>query len=557
MKRMCLPGGLLMVLAISTGQKPAAAYVVPLAGAPVSRTRLSLVSVALSGVGSPQQAPPANLAPPPTLQQIAALLARDDLAGAKAAIAAALADHPADPALHNLAGVTDAQSGSFASAEAHFQTAIRLAPRENAPYENLGRLYQERAADDPAARSKALDIYRRLLAVHPSNAEGLYQAGFLLALGGQFADSRALFDLLPENVRRRPQSLAVAAIDLAGLGNARAAAATVQDLAAHSELSAPDVLAVMPAFEHLPDDDVPRQMLEGLDRRGLASADALQRLGEIHTRHQRYREAAEVLERAAASAESSAPILVDLARATDKLGNHEKALGYLAHARDLEPQNATVHFLFGIVCVELNLGSEAYESLKKAVALTPENALVNYAMGAVSMHRHEPAESLPYFEKYIELAPADPRGRFALGVARYYSSQLDAAGADLRKAAEHTETAAGAHYFLGRIARQSNDLETARKEIDASLRRQPQYAEAWAELGLIQTREGSYAEAERSLDRAVKIDPDNYSAAVNLATLYGRTKDPRREAQGARLAALQEKRDVQAQEFLRIIEVVR
>jgi tetratricopeptide (TPR) repeat protein len=453
--------------------------------------------------------------------------------------------------------VTDAQAGAFASAETHFQTAIRLAPRESAAYENLGRLYQERAAVDPPSRSKALDVYRRLLAVDPSNAEGLYQAGFLLALGGRFADSRVLIDRLPENVRRRPQTLAVRAIDLAGMGDVRAATAAVRDLAADSELTAADVLAVMPAFEHLPDDEVPRQMLEAIDRRGLASADALQRLGAIHARHQRYREAAEVLERAAARAESGVPILVDLARVTARLGNHEKALGYLAHARDLEPENATVHFLFGIVCVELNLGSEAYESLKKAVALAPENPLVNYAMGAVSMHRREPSESLPYFEKYIALAPADPRGRFALGVARYYSNQLDAARADLLEAAEHAGTAAGAHYFLGRIARQSNDLETARKEIDASLRLHSQYAEAWAELGLIQTRNGSYADAERSLDRAVKIDPDNYSAAVNLATLYGRTKDPRREAQAARLAALQEKRDAQAQEFLRIIEVVR
>ena len=38
--------------------------------------------------------------------------------------------------------------------------------------------------------------------------------------------------------------------------------------------------------------------------------------------------------------------------------------------------------------------------------------------------------------------------------------------------------------------------------------------------------------------------------------LYARTKDPRREAQAARLAVLQEKRNERSQEFLRIIEVV-
>ena len=43
---------------------------------------------------------------------------------------------------------------------------------------------------------------------------------------------------------------------------------------------------------------------------------------------------------------------------------------------------------------------------------------------------------------------------------------------------------------------------------------------------------------------------------MNLATLYSRTKDPRREAQATRLEQLQQKRAVQAQEFLRIIQVV-
>jgi tetratricopeptide (TPR) repeat protein len=510
-------------------------------------------AVAASG----PQAPAADVAPQSTLQQITALLARDDLRTAKRTIDTALREHPRDPALYNLAGVIDAQEGAHASAEAHFQTAIRLGPREPAPYENLGRLYQERTEVDPAARGKALDTYRRLLAVHPSNPEGLYQSGFLLALEGQFAQSRAALDRLAEIVRHRPQTVAIIAVDLAGLGDPEGAAAAARALTAHAAFSAADVLAVMPAFDRLPDDELPQLLLEALDRRGMATADALHHLGRIHARHQRYEDARKVLERAADADGSSVPILLDLARATDRLGEHEKALGYLAHARDLEPVNATTHFLFGIVCVELNLGSEAYESLKKAIELAPEAPLVNYAMGAVSMHRHEPAESLPYFEKYIELAPADPRGRFALGVARYYSNQFDAAAADLRLAARHTETAAGAHYFLGRIARQANDLDTARSEVEESLRLHPQYAEAWAELGLIQTRSGRYADAERSLDQAVKIDPASYSAAVNLAALYGRTKDPRREAQTARLAALQEKRNAEAQEFLRIIEVVR
>jgi Tfp pilus assembly protein PilF len=56
--------------------------------------------------------------------------------------------------------------------------------------------------------------------------------------------------------------------------------------------------------------------------------------------------------------------------------------------------------------------------------------------------------------------------------------------------------------------------------------------------------------------KALAIDPDHYLATLSLATLYARTKDPRREAQAARLAALSEKREERAQDFLRIIKAV-
>ena len=464
--------------------------------------------------------------------------------------------HPADPVLRNFAGVIAAQQGAFELAEAHFQTAIRLAPTGAAAYENLGRLYQERADGNPAMRAKAIATYRRLLAAEPGNVEGLFQSSFLLALDGQFAASRAMLAKLPEEVRQQPQSLAVSVADLAGMGDAAAARAIVDVLAVHPALTEADVLAVLPAMPVGPSDDVAISMLDALDRRGLASPRALRALAMIQIRGSRFAEARRVLERAVAAEGASAPLLMELARTAVKLKDYKGALGYLAHARSIEPENATVHFLFGMVCVEENLVREAYESMKKAVELDPDNPLVNYAMGAVSTHRHEPSESLPYFEKYVRLKPDDPRGHFALGTARFYSNQFEEAKPELERATRASETAAGGHYFLGRIARQSNDLTVARREIERALQLNAGLADAWAELGLIQTRSKEYGPAEKSLTKALSIVPEHYEASVNLATLYARTKDPRREAQAAKVSALIEHREARAQEFLRIIEAV-
>jgi tetratricopeptide (TPR) repeat protein len=497
-----------------------------------------------------------TLAPDATLQRIAGLLERGDLPAASGAIEPALKAHPVDPVLHNLAGVVAAQQRAFESAEAHFQTAIRLAPKSPAAYENLGRLYQERADGNPAMRAKAIAIYARLLQADPASVEGIFQSAFLLALDGQFAASRKMIERLPEDVRQRPQALAVLAADLSGLGDTAAAGRIVDGLAANPALTEADVLAVLPALRIGRGDDVAFSLLAALDRRALASPLALQALAGIHVRAARFAEARQALERVAAAGSPSASLLMELARAAVKLKDYKGALGYLAHARSLEPANPSVHFMFGMVCVEENLGREAYESMKKAVELDPENPLINYAMGAVATNRHEPSESLPYFEKYVRLKPDDPRGHFALGTARFYSNQFDEARPELERAARAPETATGAHYFLGRIARQANDLVTARREIERALQLNANLPDAWAELGLIQIRGNEYRPAEQSLARALAIDPDHYAASVNLSTLYARTKDPRREAQASRVAGLIEKREARAQEFLRIIEAV-
>ena len=491
------------------------------------------------------------------VDRLARLLEQDQLGRAREIVNGALRRYPSNAALHDIAGVIDAREGAAANAERHFRAAISADARMASAYLNLGRLYQEQAHADPAAARKALDVYQNLLRVDSANSEGLYQAAYLSATLGEWRYSQDLLSRLPPALQDRPQALAVAVVDAAGLGDRTRVDAMTTTFLAHPELTEHDVLAVVPALNRAKHDGLLVQMLTALDRRGLASAQSLRQLGLSHARRNNLVEAREILERAVRSVDASAvPILLDVARVAYKQGDFEGAIRHLARARDLDSRNAQVHFMFGLACIGLNLGSEAYESLKKAVALAPDNPYVNYAMGAVAIHRHETSEALPYFEAYVRLQPDDPRGRFALGAARFYSNEFDAARIELGRAATSPETASGAHYFLARIARQLNDVERARREIDNALKLNPQHADGWAELGLLQTRGGQYDAAAQSLERALSLDPENYAATANLAALYTRTKDPRRDEQAMRLEELQKKRAVAAQEFLRIIQVV-
>ena len=499
------------------------------------------------------------LARPPALADLLsraqAQLEQGDLSGARAELTRALRSFPAHPTIENFLGVVEAQEGNYGAAEARFREAIRGNPRLTDAYLNLGRLYQEHSASDPGAVRKALDVYEAVLRYEPAHAEALYQSAVLLQASGEFARSLERLSRLAPDHQQRAQVLAVRCADEAGLGRRAEADRTTDALLARSDLSDADVLSILPILSAHGRDDLAVRLLEGLRDHGVASAKPLQQLAGAYERLDRLESAREALEAAARFEPRSVPILLELARVAQKAGDRQGALGYLAHARDLDPDNARVHFLFGMICVDLDLGVEAYESLKRAVALEPDNAEFNYAMGAVCLHRRDPSEAVPYFRKYAALRPAEPRGSLGLGMAWFKAGDFRAARGELARAAQSPSTAAAANYFLARIAREENDLDQAIARVDKALATKPDYADAWAERGLLHLRKRELDAAERDLRRCLELDPDNYLGNLHLLSLFQRTKDARQSDQTRRMDELNARRDQKADEFRRVIEV--
>jgi len=501
----------------------------------------------------PVSAAPVSLAE--TLARARTLLDRGDRVKARAELMQALQAHPANPEIQNFLGVVEAQDGHYEAAETRFHEAIRGAPRLTDAYLNLGHLYQDNAATDPGALRKALDTYEALLRHQPAHPEALFQSAVLLQVRGEFAPSLERLSRLPEAQRQRAQALAVRCADEAGLGHYAEADRAADALLARPELAELDVLPILPVLSGHQRDDLAVRLLEGLRVRGLASADGLQRLGVGYEAAGRLDAAREALEASAGSRPAAVPILLDLARVAWKAGDRRGALGYLAHARGLDPKDARIHFLFGMICVELDLGVEAYNSLKQAVALEPESASYNYAMGAVSLHRRDPSEAAPYFRKYAALKPDDPRGPLAVGVAGFMARDFASARPELAKAAQSVPTSAAAHYFLARIAREENDLDPALALVNKALQAEPAYADAWAERGLLHLRKREMDAAEMALRHCLELEPDNYLGNLHLLALYQRTRDARQPEQAKRVEELSARREQKAEEFRRVIEV--
>jgi tetratricopeptide (TPR) repeat protein len=490
-----------------------------------------------------------------SILKIQQLIENHDFLQASRLLGEAAKTFPGDAGLENLRGVIAAQQGDYKEAENSFHQAIKHSPKFTAAYLNLGRLYQENSAEDPQARRKALEVYKRVLEYEATNTEAHYQSAVLLLQTGAYQKSLDHVERLPADVRSSAQTLSIVCADYAALGNGKGADSVATELAVNPDLSEVDVQQALPGLIAGKREDLIISLLEALQKHHAPSPEMMRTFGLAYEHTGKLAEARAALEKSATRETLSVRLLMELARVAHKQKDYQGALGYLAHARDLEPNNAKLHYYFGLVCVDLNLVAEARNSFEKAVQLDPENAAYNYAMGATSAFRHDPAEAVPYFEKYLKLKPGDARAKLALGDAFYRAKDYETAAPWLREAAKAPETAASAHYYLGSIALQERRLDEAFNELGQALKAKPEYADARAELGQYYLTRKDYTNAEKQIRSALSIEPGHFSANFYLLTLYTRTGDSRREEQAKRWEELQRLRDEKTQEYLRIVEV--
>ena len=490
------------------------------------------------------------------LVQIQKTIQSGDIREARLKIEKALKDTPADPRLYNFLGVIEAQANNYPAAEANFRRAMAIAPRFPGPYVNLGRLYQERREQTTQSLEQALEVYGKLLQIAPGDLEATYQTSWILYRLKRFQESLRYLSLLPADAQHRTAALSLRCAGEAALDRVADAQACVQELAAAKDLTEADVLPFLPAWEEHREARLAMPLLERLAQDKAASPAALSELAKLYEENGRFVEAREILTREIpAAGPPPVELLSQLAKVAYRAGDLKGALGYLAHARDLAPQNAAIHFLFGLICVELKLPPEATQALRDAVRLDPGNPYYNYALGAVLLQQRNPDEAVRYFRNFRASRPEDPRGRLALGVALFDADQAGPAREELQPAADDPATRTGALLYLGRLALRDDDLEAAEALLRRSVESNAAVPDAQVELALVQIRRSEYDLAAKTLAHALELSPDNYRANLHLLLLYRRTKDTRAEEQARRVEQLQKASEEREQMLLRSLDV--
>jgi len=477
------------------------------------------------------------------------------LEDARALLSAAFRQYPGDGGLDNLLGIVEIQEGHVARAKQAFAQAIAHSPKLAGAYLNLARIDMESAETNAADQDEAARLYDKVLLMEPGNAEANFNDALLLNWSHRYAASLERLAKLDSEGRHGTRAEVLVCTDETALGHEEAADRAAAELAANPALTEQDAMSVLPALRTAHRADLIDRIFTAANARQPLSAGGLRILGLAEEAEGKPQAARATLERVFAMNPANATPLIDLTRIAVDEKDYQGALGYLAHARTLRPNDASLPYEFGVICLKMNLLGEAARAMGEAVKLAPENADYNFAMGKVEPLAEDPAKALPYLQKYIALRPDDPQGTLALGAAYFRNKDYDNATVWLKRAEKVRSTEAEAKYYLGRILREQDKLEESLADLSAADQLHPDQPEVLAELGQVYLQMRNYPAAEKALDRSLQLDPDGYTANFALLQLYAFNHDTRRAEQAKKFNAIKSKNDEEYRETMRVIEV--
>ena len=490
-----------------------------------------------------------------TILSIQEQIETGNLDRAHALIATAASKYPNNGGLENLLGVVQIQQGHAAEAIKAFSAAIAHNPRLVGAYLNLSRIRMQSAATDQSARAEALRLSLRALKLDPADDEANYQAATVLFWNKDYRSSLAHLKELSAQSRAQVGAQALFCADHASLGEHDATSEAEGALAANPDLTEQDADTCLPQLREARRADLIEPLFAAVANHHALSPAGLRILGLAQEAEGKLQAARATLESAFAADSKSVVLLEDLTRVAKAENDNEGALGYLAHARDLAPDNPALPYEFGVICVRMDLLAEARKAILEALRLAPDDPDYNLGMGIVVSFSEDPSQSLTYLKRYHELRPVDPEGLLALGTASFRAKDYEGAVEWLRQAAANSKTAPDAHFYLGRIARQEGRVEEAATELKRSLALKPDQPDALAELGQISVQARDFSHAADYLDQALRGDPDNYAANFGLLQLYARTGDARREQQSQRFDQIKIKNEERDKQMMRVIEI--
>lgn len=461
-------------------------------------------------------------------------IGRGDVNTAEAELRQAVALAPQDAECLALMGVVLGMEHKLEESDSYFERALKADPADSATRRNLAWNQFELDQLEPAKENLA-----HLLRQKPGDSQGVLLLGMVDEELRDYRSAVRLLSSVPDEVKKRAQSLAALARAYYYQGHPDKAHETLAELSAHS--FGPDgVFIGGEVAAELHDYKTAESLFQSIWQSYPDQQKLGYHLALVEYRAGRFQYAQRTLERVIGGGHESSEIYNLLAWCYYQQNDFRTAAAELDKAIALDPSDESNYLDGGMMLLEHHLVEAALNAADKALEVAPDSYRAHRlkALAEFKRGRIDDAEAL--YAKAVALKSDDLEAIVGLATA-----QLDKG--DTRQA-EETLKAAIARYPRGAILYQaygnlllsgigtSGEADSSRIAmlfqkaiaLDGSL------AEAHYGLGKIALRDDRLRDARRELEAAVKLDPRSSKNHYALAQAYrklGRAADAAHEVQ--------------------------
>ncbi len=474
------------------------------------------------------------------LQQGLAALKENHLDVALERLTAAERQSPTNANIRNFLGIVFAQMGRNSEAVSEYQEAIRLDPKLQDAYRNLGFL-EWTEHDLEAARThlnQALDIasedafahyylgrvqldaklyesaFKELDRSHvpwPADWDFLVQvANGYLALG-RLEEARRTLDRLRTMPLRDAQAVSVAALFISAHENDAAIDLLLKLKArmngANASWAQFDLaLAYLFSADYAKAADQARGLLKAQPAKGAMTPEA-----------------------------GSAWSLIGIASA--RLQQREAAVDAFRQACKLNASREEHWLNLTRELMDLNRYAEAISAVQKGLASNPSSYALHLRLGAayLASDRYSDAESV--FRQLT--AAGDPLPTSYVGLAQVLlrTGRAEEAVSELTAAQQKLGSSFLISYFRGLALNRAGRAQEAVSAFEEAARLDPNSSEAHLELGKTELATGRVGDAITELQESLRLDSGNVQAQRLLSKAYRRAEDERAASQEVRASA--------------------
>jgi len=458
-----------------------------------------------------------------TFQKGLKALKENRLEAALVELTAAERGEPDDPRIHNFRGIVLARLGQSTEAAAEYREAVRLDPRMEDAYRNLGFLEWTDHNLEPAREALV-----RAVALSPKDTFAHYYLGRVQLDRQSYAE--AFRELEHSDVPWPAETgfLMQVAAGYLTLGRQDEARKPLHQLVT---LSLPDAQSVRAAALLLAiheNDSAIGLLQKSRDRQAAEFASWAQfDLALAFLLAGRYEKATEqaesyinLLRPAGSESAQIVPAWSLVGIAYSRLGQSDRAVDALRRAAALAPDREEHWLNLTRELMALSRYGEAISAVEDGLATNPKSYALHLRLGAANLSAGHYAEAETAFRRLVEAGDPLPTSYIGLAQVLLRTGRAEEAAAELSAAQQKLGATFLISYFQGLSLERAGKRPQAITALNEAIRLNPNSADARLELGKTELALGRVKEAIVELEEALRLSPGNVQAGyADTATL--------------------------------------